>query len=76
MPTPSEQTAADLVDATAGFDMIFSNDLVGARELFEAKDSPFHALGLGVCAFLEAALGMEVCLCPVSTLAISVLVGC
>lgn len=63
MPTASEQTAADLVEATAGFDKIFSNDLVGARELFEARDSPFHALGLGVCAFLEAALGMEVCLC-------------
>lgn len=60
MPSPNDQTATDLIDATHGFDKIFSNDLVGARELFQAGDSPFHALGLGVCAFLEAALGMEV----------------
>ncbi|OSX65485.1 hypothetical protein POSPLADRAFT_1134175, partial [Postia placenta MAD-698-R-SB12] len=45
--------------ATEGFDYLFSNELQNARETFAAADSPFHQLGLGVCAFLEAALGME-----------------
>ena len=60
MPQVEEETARTLKHATAGFDCVFSNDLQGAREIFASADSPFHLLGLGVCAFLEAALGMEV----------------
>ncbi|KXN84549.1 Mitochondrial outer membrane protein IML2 [Leucoagaricus sp. SymC.cos] len=48
-----------LANATRGFDRLFENDIAGARALFNARDDPFHQLGLGVCAFLEAALGME-----------------
>jgi len=50
-----------LKSATRGFDFLFSNDIVSARKHFEQQhDDPFHLMGLGVCAFLEAALGMEV----------------
>ncbi|KAN0076757.1 Outer membrane protein Iml2/Tetratricopeptide repeat protein 39 [Tylopilus felleus] len=48
--------------ASQGFDLLFANDLVGAVDLFSAdryRDCPFHLMGLGVCAFLKAALGME-----------------
>ncbi|CAK5283493.1 unnamed protein product [Mycena citricolor] len=53
--------AKSLVSATAGFDALFKNDNVGARAAFSAPSdpSPFHLLGLGAVAFLEAALGME-----------------
>ena len=57
--TSDPQTAA-LVSATKGFDYLFANQLDAARTQLSADDSPFHLLGLGVCAFLEAALGMEV----------------
>lgn len=53
-------TAAQLRSATKGFDYLFANQVGSAREAFSDNDSPFHLLGLGVCAFLEAALGMEV----------------
>ncbi|KAI0672830.1 outer membrane protein Iml2/Tetratricopeptide repeat protein 39 [Trametes maxima] len=56
--TPSN-TAAELRAATVGFDGLFANELEQARETFASGESPFHSLGLGVCAFLEAALGME-----------------
>jgi len=49
-----------LTSATNGFNKLFENDIVGARVLFNGRDDPFHQLGLGICAFLEAALGMEV----------------
>ncbi|OBZ65787.1 Mitochondrial outer membrane protein IML2 [Grifola frondosa] len=52
-------TEMHLRSATEGFDWLFSNELNKARDTFTNGDSPFHALGLGVCAFLEAALGME-----------------
>ncbi|EKM55265.1 uncharacterized protein PHACADRAFT_208778 [Phanerochaete carnosa HHB-10118-sp] len=55
----ADETTRSLRSATSGFDALFSNDLDKARETFKAADSPFHALGAGVCAFLEAALGME-----------------
>ncbi|KAI5986667.1 outer membrane protein Iml2/Tetratricopeptide repeat protein 39 [Pisolithus albus] len=48
--------------ATQGFDLLFANDLEAAVEVFgtEGQDnSPFHLMGLGICAFLKAALGME-----------------
>jgi hypothetical protein len=49
-----------LESATKGFDFLFSNDIVASRQHFAGKEDPFHILGQGVCAFLEAALGMEV----------------
>ncbi|KAI0040329.1 hypothetical protein FA95DRAFT_1683845 [Auriscalpium vulgare] len=55
-----DEVIASLRSATSGFDCIFSNDLVEAEKIFQTnEDSPFHLLGLGVCAFLQAALGME-----------------
>ncbi|KAG9313319.1 hypothetical protein JVU11DRAFT_5623 [Chiua virens] len=54
--------AEGLRAATKGFDLLFANDLFGAVDLFgddSYRDSPFHLIGLGVCAFLKAALGME-----------------
>lgn len=53
-------SADQLVSATKGFDHLFANEIEDARTTFAADDSPFHLLGLGVCSFLEAALGMEV----------------
>ncbi|KAH7923486.1 hypothetical protein BV22DRAFT_1196685 [Leucogyrophana mollusca] len=56
----SRETELQLRAASEGFDFLFSNDLSSAKEAFQAQpDSPFHLLGLGVCAFLQAALGME-----------------
>ena len=60
MSVDNDSTQQNLRSASEGFDYLFSNDLAKARETFSNGDSPFHALGLGVCAFLEAALGMEV----------------
>lgn len=54
------QTAAALLSATEGFDHLFGNDTAKARDILSQDNSPFHQLGLGVTAFLEAALGMEV----------------
>ncbi|KAK7693929.1 hypothetical protein QCA50_003503 [Cerrena zonata] len=59
MASSSEQVANDLLSATKAFDLLFSNDLDEATKLFSAESSPFHQMGAGVCAFLEAALGME-----------------
>ncbi|OAX38012.1 hypothetical protein K503DRAFT_866467 [Rhizopogon vinicolor AM-OR11-026] len=56
--TPSPEFL--LRSATEGFDCLFSNDIDAAQKAFESEDdSPFHLLGLGVIAFLQAALGME-----------------
>ncbi|KAG6887246.1 hypothetical protein C0995_016642 [Termitomyces sp. Mi166 len=58
---PDEASSADLlVSATRGFDYLFCNDLNRAKEHFSGKDDPYHLLGQGVCAFMEAALGMEI----------------
>jgi hypothetical protein len=58
---PPHPSAEMLASATKGFDLLFSNDIVGSRDHFAYKpDDPFHLMGSGVCAFLEAALGMEV----------------
>ncbi|THU91198.1 hypothetical protein K435DRAFT_674578 [Dendrothele bispora CBS 962.96] len=52
--------ATQLEEATRAFDRLFTNEIVEAKEKFSANpDSPFHLIGLGVCVFLEAALGME-----------------
>jgi len=60
IPQEEHPNAAQLQSATKGFDHLFSNEIVEARVAFTAEESPFHLLGLGVCTFLEAALGMEV----------------
>jgi hypothetical protein len=59
--SPTDETIAHLKSATAGFDLIFSNELENAENLFRASDSALHLLGSGACAFLQAALSMEVC---------------
>jgi hypothetical protein len=60
VPSPTDETIAHLKSATAGFDFIFSNDLESAENLFKSSDSALHLLGSGGCAFLQAALSMEV----------------
>ncbi|KAH9843146.1 outer membrane protein Iml2/Tetratricopeptide repeat protein 39 [Rhodofomes roseus] len=62
MASADDGTQQQLTDATRGFDDLFQNELDNARKIFVDSDSPFHQLGLGVCAFLEAALGMETAL--------------
>ncbi|KAF5378316.1 hypothetical protein D9615_008805 [Tricholomella constricta] len=62
MTTTTTSSADLLVSATRGFDHLFSNDLAHAKLHFAANDDPFHLLGQGVCAFMEAALGMETAL--------------
>ncbi|KAH9952147.1 hypothetical protein B0H21DRAFT_817869 [Amylocystis lapponica] len=59
MSAPADETLNNLRSASVGFDHLFANDLQKARDVFAAENSPFHQLGLGACAFLEAALGME-----------------
>lgn len=59
MLTHSEEVIADLKSATTGFDLIFSNELEKAEELFKTRDSALHLLGSGACAFLQAALSLE-----------------
>jgi hypothetical protein len=59
--SPTDETIAHLKSATAGFDLIFSNELESAENLFKTDDSALHLLGSGACAFLQAALSMEVC---------------
>ncbi|KLO11975.1 hypothetical protein SCHPADRAFT_876147 [Schizopora paradoxa] len=60
--TNSEDQIAALRSATTGFDHLFANRMEDAKVAFQDKEhseSPFHLMGLGVCSFLEAALGME-----------------
>ncbi|KAI0345249.1 hypothetical protein BDW22DRAFT_1354152 [Trametopsis cervina] len=57
--TTQEETSRRLSEASSGFDALFANDLDKARQIFSTNASAFHLLGTGVCAFLEAALGME-----------------
>ncbi|KAI9451329.1 hypothetical protein BJY52DRAFT_1298611 [Lactarius psammicola] len=59
MVSHPDQVIADLKSATTGFDLIFSNELDKAEELFKTRDSAFHLLGSGACAFLQAALSLE-----------------
>ena len=60
MLSPTEETITDIKSATAGFDLIFSNELEKAENLFGNGDSALHLLGSGACAFLQAALSLEV----------------
>jgi hypothetical protein len=55
------QTLDEMSEATRGFDFLFANQLSEARAVFGENEHPFHLMGRGVCAFLQAALGMEVC---------------
>ena len=52
--------AAQLESASKGFDHLFQNELKLAKDVFGSEESAFHLTGMGVCSFLEAALGMEV----------------
>ena len=57
----SYDRVVDLIqNATVGFDHLFSDEITDAKSVFQRHDSSFHLLGLGVCSFLEASLGMEV----------------
>jgi hypothetical protein len=67
MLSPTDETVAHLKSATTGFDFIFSNELEKAEDLFKTSDSALHLLGSGACAFLQAALSMEVRFHPRST---------
>jgi len=61
--TMATETEEMLRLASSGFDLLFANDIDAAMRAFSADgqdNSPFHLMGLGVCAFLKAALGMEV----------------
>lgn len=61
MSTSYDEVVDLIQKATVGFDHLFSDEIVDAKSVFqEGHDSPFHLLGLGVCSFLEASLGMEV----------------
>ena len=53
-------SAQHLLNAANGFDYLFSNNIDCARTHFQSHDDPFSLMGTGICAFLEAALGMEV----------------
>ncbi|TFK18911.1 hypothetical protein FA15DRAFT_760378 [Coprinopsis marcescibilis] len=57
-----------LESATKGFDYLFANDIEGARRHFAGSEDPFHLMGAGTIAFLEAALGMEVVIPLISIL--------
>ncbi|KAF6750566.1 mitochondrial outer membrane protein IML2 [Ephemerocybe angulata] len=57
--TAPHPNAELLESATKGFGYLFANDIDAAKTLFTGQDDPFHLMGLGVCAFLEAVLGME-----------------
>lgn len=60
MLTPTEESIANIKSASVGFDFIFSNELDKAEDLFKGGDSALHLLGSGACAFLQAALSLEV----------------
>lgn len=53
------ENAASLQSAANGFDHVFSNEILLARRVFSSNNDPYHLIGLAVCGFLEAALGME-----------------
>ena len=69
MAAPSTSSAEFLLRSTTdGFDHLFANDIDAAQSAFKSEDTPFHLLGLGIVAFLQAALGMEVGRSPISHL--------
>jgi hypothetical protein len=60
VPIQMAEHTMQFESASVGFDLLFSDKMLQARERFLADDSPFHLAGMGICTFLEAALGMEV----------------
>lgn len=60
-PISSPATQAELLaEATVGFDSLLNNDLPTAKAVLASRpDSAFHLVGLGLTAFLAAALGQE-----------------
>ncbi|KAF5389207.1 hypothetical protein D9757_003471 [Collybiopsis confluens] len=59
MAYSAHETAAQLASASLAFDHLFSNEISSAKKTFATANDPFHLIGLGVCSFLEAALGLE-----------------
>lgn len=61
MATSSTESQVALIrSATLAFDLLLNNDLPNARSQFLAHpDSAAHGVGLGITAFLQAALGQE-----------------
>ncbi|KIK69622.1 hypothetical protein GYMLUDRAFT_34005 [Collybiopsis luxurians FD-317 M1] len=59
MSYSAHETALQLASASRAFDHLFSNEISSAKQKFTSDNDPFHLIGLGVCSFLEAALGME-----------------
>ncbi|KAK7062759.1 Mitochondrial outer membrane protein iml2 [Paramarasmius palmivorus] len=55
----NKTSAQQLEAASKAFDHLFTNEIVEAKAAFSAEESPFHLVGMAVCVFLEAALGME-----------------
>lgn len=55
-----DHVAGSLQKASVGFDHLFLDEITDAKSVFREHDSPIHLLGLGVCSFLEASLGLEV----------------
>lgn len=56
-----DHVADSLEKASGGFDHLFMDEIAEARSAFQEHNSPIHLVGLGMCSFLEASLGMEVC---------------
>lgn len=57
--SPITSTEDEIADATLGFNALFNNDLITANQILSNHISPFHQVGLGLTAFLQAALGLE-----------------
>jgi len=55
---------SQLEDAQKGFNLLFSDDITGAKEALRAGTSPFHITGLGIVCFIQAILGLEEELMP------------
>ena len=60
MPESYDNAVNLIQKSTVGFDHLFSDEIADAKSVFRKHESSFHLLGLGVCSFLEASLGMEV----------------
>lgn len=60
MASSTADQVALIKEATRGIEKLLNNDLQGAQELLSARpQSPGHGVGLGICGFLQAALGQE-----------------
>jgi hypothetical protein len=64
MASPTSTTSLTpielIVDATRGFELLLGDDFEGGKAVFLSKpDSPAHGAGVGISAFLQAALGRE-----------------